>query len=169
MAALMKTFAEVEKGKALIPEPVIQRVEIDYGDAGSFERAWIYFTTPNRFRVMENWKITLSDGTQAMVPKLFVFTGASIPWFLRPFATAFGPLLRASLFHDYGYAKNFILDWAGNKIFEGKGQKFFDDWFREIAAITSHLKGLAVSAWAGVRALGVIAWNRHRGKGNGEK
>jgi len=158
----MKTFKEVEDGKKLIPEPVIQRLEIDYGDAGAFKRFWMYLTTSNKFQFREDWYITLPNGQQVMIPKGFIYDGASIPFFLRPIATSFGPLNRAGGIHDFGYRNGYLLDWEGNKIYENKGQKFFDDLFREVAAVTTHLKGLAVSAWMAVRGFGKIAWKKHR-------
>ena len=160
----MTSFEEVEEGKHNIPEPSIQRVEIDYGNANAWKRTWKYLTTSNRFRLTKDWKITIPDKTQVMVPKGFEFDGASIPWFLRFFATSFGPLLRGALVHDYGYRHNFLLDWDENAIKIEKGQKYFDDLFRDIAAVTSHLKGLACFAWAGVRSFGHIAWDKHRSR-----
>jgi hypothetical protein len=145
-----------------IPEPIIQRVEEDYGDAGWLKRTWIYFTTANKFRIMEDWYITLPNEQKVLIEAMFIFDGASIPFFLRPFATSFGPLLRAGLIHDYGYKNNFLLNWEGVPIYVNYGQKFFDDIFRDVARVTSHLKGLADTAWLAVRSLGFIAWNKHR-------
>ena len=102
------SFEEVEKHKKLIPEPVIQRVETDYGDAGPWKRTWMYFSTPNVFELKEDWKFTLPDGTQAMIKKGFHYDGASIPWFVRPFITSFGPLHRGSIPHDHGYKHRFL-------------------------------------------------------------
>ena len=158
------SFEEVEKHKKLIPEPIIQRVEVDYGDAGSWKRTWIYLTTPNQFRIMNKggWKFTLPDGTQAMIKEHYTYDGASIPFYLRPFATSFGTLHRGSVPHDHGYKHRFLYDWEGNKIFVGEKRKFWDDMFRDISAYTSHLKGLAEGAWAAVRTFGFVPWNKHR-------
>jgi len=145
-----------------IPEPIIQRVVPNVLLLGALKRTWLYFTTPNQFKIKEDWKITLPNGQAVLIRKGFVFDGASIPWFLRPFATSFGPLLRGGLVHDYGYRNNHLLDWDGKKIYEREGQKFFDDLFREIIIETSNLKILATWAWSGVRLFGFMAWNKRR-------
>lgn len=157
-----KTFEEVIEGQRLIPEPVIQRQETDYGDAGPWKRTWIYFTTPTKFMIKEDWYFTLPNGQKAMIKYGFLYDGASIPFFLRPFMTSFGPLNRGGGIHDHGYQKNYLYDWKGNKIYVGETQKFWDDMFREVVAVTTHLKGLANTVWSGVRGFGKIAWNKHR-------
>jgi len=158
----IKSYDEVLMGKHLVPEPNICRVEIDYGDAGSWKRTWMYVKTPNLFKIVNDWKITLPNEQQVMVPAGFVYDGASIPFFLQPLITSFGPAHRGSILHDYGYRYNYLLDWDGNKIYVGAGQKFFDGLFREVVAVTSHLKGLATIVWLGVRAFGKTAWNKRR-------
>ncbi len=161
----MLSFKEVEKHKKLIPEPKIQRVEVDYGNAGKWERTWMYFSTPNQFRLTEDWKFTLPNGTPAMIKKGFTYDGASIPFFVRPFMSSFGPLHRGSIPHDHGYKHRFLFDWKGNRIFVKEKRKFWDDMFRDISAYTSHLKGLAEIAWAAVRTFGFMSWDNHRKNG----
>ena len=161
-ALTVKTFEDVQEGKALIPEPVIQRQEIDYGDAGMWKRTWMYFTTPTEFMVREDWFFTLPNGQQGMIKKGFIYDGASIPFFLRPLMTSFGPLNRGGGIHDHGYRRNYLYDWEGNKIYFDMGQKFWDDLFRDVVAVTTHLKGLANVVWAGVRGFGSSTWKKHR-------
>jgi len=147
--------------KTNIPEPVIQRVEVDYGMSGWWEKTWVYLTTPNQFRIKWDWKFTL-NGKQLMIKRGFIYDGASIPPFLRPFMTSFGPLHRGSIPHDQGYRCRYLYDWEGRRVFEGEDRKFWDDMFRDISAETSQLKGLAGIAWVGVRLFGFIPWNKHR-------
>jgi len=156
------TFEEVEAAKKLIPEPSIKRLERDYGDAGPWKRTWMYFTVSNKFMIVEDWYFTLPGGQQGLIKHGFIYDGASIPFFARPLMIAFGALHRAGGIHDYGYRFNHLRDWEGEKIYVDKGKKYFDTLFRNIGAYTSHLKGLAGTAWLAVNWFGKKSWKKHR-------
>ncbi len=161
-ALIIKSFKEVQEGKKKIPEPKIQRQEVNYGDAGRWKRTWMYFSTPTEFKIIKDWYFTLPSGQQGLIKEGFIYDGASIPFFLRPLMTSFGPLNRGGAIHDHGYRKNFLYDWQGKKIYVDENQKFWDDLFREVVAFTTHLKGLAITVWMGVRGFGSIAWKKRR-------
>ena len=67
-----------------------------------------------------------------MIPKDFVFDGASVPRIFWPIIDPVGVLLIGSLFHDFGYGYNHFLDESGKIIYEGAGRSFFDDQIRKI-------------------------------------
>ena len=149
---------------AEIPEPEIKQVDTFKPNDPWYKKTWDYFVIPNLFELTHDWKVTLPTGEKVLIPAGFQFDGASIPWFLRWLATSFGPLLRAGLLHDYGYRYGYLLNWAGQKIFEGAGQKYFDDLFRQTIKVTTGLSWLAGWAWSGVRCFGFIAFGKHRKK-----
>ena len=127
-----------------------------------YTRLRLYVTEPTKFKLSEDWKVSLPNDVRFMLPAGFPFDGASIPWFLRWLATSFGPLLRGALFHDGGYKNNYLLSWDGEKFATNKKQKYYDDLFRDIVIWTTGLKLLAYLAWSGVRTFGSISWNKHR-------
>jgi hypothetical protein len=153
---------DVEVHKQLIPEPITQRVELDYGDANAWMRTWIWLKSPNQVQVMVDWYFTLPDGQQGLIKEGFIYDGASIPFFARPLLRALGILNRGGGIHDYGYRFNHLRDWEGNKIYVGNGKQFFDTLFREVGKYTSHLKGIAGTAWLAVKMFGKVSWNKHR-------
>ncbi len=127
-----------------------------------WKQLWLYCVEPTEFVLVGNWKITLPNGMQIMVPDGFVFDGASIPWYLRWLISSFGPLLRGAIVHDFGYRHDFLLDWNGEKFAIKRGQEFYDDLFRDIVIWTTGLVPLARTAWAGVRVFGHKAWSKYR-------
>jgi len=145
-----------------IPEPILRQIPVDNTGLGWFKKTCNYVCKPNLFEVMFDWKIVLPDGTEAMVPQGFRFDGCSSPWFMRPLISNFGPLLKTALLHDFGYRNNYLLNWAGGKIFEGAGQKFFDNLFRSVGKVTTGLSWLTGIAWVALRGFGFIAFNKHR-------
>lgn len=145
-----------------IPMPVIEQVPSPTLGKPWYIQLWLYFTEPTRYKLKEDWFYHLPNGIKGMLPKGFVFDGASIPWFLRWLATSFGPLLRAALFHDGGFKFGYLIGWDGHKFAIGRNQKFYDDLFRQIIVWTTGIKPLSWWAWSGVRALGFRAWNKHR-------
>lgn len=146
----------------MIPMPSIKKIPIETLGKPWWKQLWIYFTTPTKYMLDGNWQIQLPNGLKIMFPDQFIFDGASIPWFMRWLMTSFGPLLRGAILHDFGYRYNFLFDWEGVQFSIERGQKFFDDLFRDVVIWTTGLVPLAYAAWVGVRVFGWKAWNKHR-------
>ena len=145
-----------------IPEPILRQVPRNNEGDVWWKKTWNYISKPTVFEIMFDWLVTLPDGTKVMVPRGATTDGASIPFFLKPLATSFGPLLRAAILHDYAYKWNHLLDWGGNVIWDKMGQKHADDLFSTVINATTKLSWLAGGAWVALRAFGKIAWNKHR-------
>lgn len=97
-----------------------------------------------------------------LVPKGFIFDGASIPRLLWPILNPTGILFIGSLFHDFGYKYNGYVDENFKVVHQFSGQKFCDDLIRDISTYVndSHLmEGISFYA---LRAFGWAAWNNHR-------
>lgn len=152
----------MENNKQQIPEPKIQRQIIDYSNMGFWKKSWIYFTTPTEFKVVDDWFFVLPNGQKALIKAGFIYDGASIPFFLRPFMTSFGPLNRGASIHDHGYRRNLLYNWEGEEIYKFKGQKFWDDLLKDVVSFTTDLNILSVVVWLGARGFGTIAWNKRR-------
>ena len=150
-----------DKINKMIPMPKMEPIPSSTLGKPWWKQAWLYFTKKTKFKLIEDWKVELPNGMKFMLLAGFEFDGASIPWFLRWLATSFGPLLRGALFHDGGYRHNYLLDWNGNRFAIERGQRFYDDLFRDIVIWTTGLVPLANWAWSGVRVFGVKAWMKH--------
>ena len=65
--------------------PKFEPIPILTKNKNSFEQLWILLTTVRTFKMVENWRFTLPNDIIIVIPKGFVFDGASIPkplWFL---------------------------------------------------------------------------------------
>ena len=117
-----------------------------------------------RFLVTQDWYYTLPDGTRIVIPKGFIFDGASVPRFLWPILDPFGILLIAGLIHDFCYRYNFLLNASFKPIHISMGQKFADDLFRDVAKKCNGLFVPNSAAWGSLRVFGRIAWKNGRNK-----
>jgi len=100
-----------------------------------------------------------------MVPKGFIFDGASIPRFFRRIYEATGYLFLASIPHDHGYKNGFIqFCFPGELDFPVHFSRAeFDKNFKEMAndIYPEH----RIKTWVAYRALqvgGWVAWRKHR-------
>lgn len=148
-----------------IPHPILQKISGTTLGKSWYKRVWIYFTETTKWKFVEDWKIELPNGMKICIPKGEITDGASIPWFLRSFATSTGPLSRAAYVHDFGYKHRYLLNHNSIKYTNCESQRFYDSLFKDIIIWTTGLKFLAYSAYKGVRAFGFIAWNEHRQRG----
>ena len=97
-----------------------------------------------------------------MIPKDFVFDGASVPRIFWPIIDPVGVLLIGSLFHDFGYGYNHFLDESGKIIYEGAGRSFFDDQIRKINIYINEPVILNDIVWFVLVLFGWITWNTRR-------
>ena len=118
-----------------------------------------------KFMVVEDWYYTLPCGTRIMIPKGFIFDGASVPRFLWPLLDPFGILLIPGLIHDFGYRYNFLLNGDGDPIMINAGQKHFDEIFLNVAKKCNGLFITNKMAWRSLRIFGRVAWNNGRKRG----
>ncbi len=128
----------------------------------------VFIFEVRKWEVVEDWHYTYkSDGnTELVIPKGFVFDGASIP---RPFWAILNPiglLLIPGLLHDYAYKYDQL--WQVNargKIVsynEGKGKDFWDNLFKNVGREVNGFFLVNGIAWIAVAVGGSGAWNKHR-------
>ena len=84
----------------------------------------------------ENWEYDLPDGRRVLIPKGFVFDGASIPRLLWFFLSPTGLLLIPGLIHDFGYRYDYIWvvgeDGRICKQDQAMGQDYWDEVFYSV-------------------------------------
>lgn len=131
-----------------------------------FARIWVWITRIRTWEVVEDWAYTLSNGTQIVIPKGFVFDGASIPRPLWAILSPTGLLLVPGLIHDFGYRYDYMWtsDTKGNvyKIHEGAGQAFWDQIFFREGERVNGMKMINWLAWLALSTMGWMAWSANR-------
>lgn len=129
-------------------------------------RFWIWLTTGQKWEIVEDWHFTLPDGTKIIIPKGFIFDGASIP---RPFWSLISPtdlLLIPSLIHDFAYRYDYLWTHSRSgelikyKLFTGR--RHWDRVFRQVIIDTTGMKLVAWVSWLVLRVTGWYAWIKNR-------
>lgn len=140
--------------------PYLQPIPIETKGHGFWKAIWIWIMTTRTWYVSKDFHYSI-DGINYVIPKGFVFDGASVPKFFRSWLSPMGVLLIAGLIHDYGYK-------YGELRTKGKSQNRpvtrakMDKIFREINIEDNGFKTLNYIAWYGVRLGGWIPWILHR-------
>ena len=97
-----------------------------------------------------------------LVPKGFIFDGASIPRTLWPILNPTGILFLGSLFHDFGYKYNAFLNSDFKVVHQFSGQSFMDDQIKNISTYVNDAHVMEDVSWGALRIFGFVAWNEHR-------
>ena len=141
----------------------------------------VWLHSVRTWELTENWKYTLptscTGGKEVtiIIPKGFVFDGASIP---RPFWAILHPsglLLIPALVHDFAYRCGFLWEVANpgkvrryrhesgckNKKAKSGCRKSWDKLFKEIGDEVNGVKGVNWVAWLAVYAFGCSAWKKN--------
>lgn len=153
----------------------MRAVPIDTAGKSWFRAIKIWWRTQRQWEVVQDWFYTLPNGHTAMVPKGYVFNGASVPRYFRTYVSPMGIFLIPSLLHDFAYEHDFL--WvANNKIGEhepayikytGDGkitdrQKVWDRLFREVSIDVHGMKWFSSALYSVLRVGGRFAWKKSR-------
>ena len=146
--------------------PKIKPVPIKTKDKGFFKATWTWISSTRKWEAIEDFYYTIKDGTIILIPKGFIFDGASIPKALRIFLSPTGLLLIPGLLHDYAYKYNELLEsgiGSERKSYMPKaGKMFWDKMFREEATRVNGMSAINWAAWSGLFVGGHLAWWKHR-------
>ncbi len=148
--------------------PILKPVPIKTQKKPFFTQLWTWISEVRKWEVAENWEYELEDGTRIVIPKGFVFDGASIPRPLWAILSPTGLLLIPGLIHDFGYKFDYL--WALNteegekyiKVYEVSGQQFWDEMFYKVGMKVNEMEVINALAWLPLTLFGFIAWNNHR-------
>jgi hypothetical protein len=146
--------------------PKIEPVPIKTKGKGFFRSTWLWLRSTRKWEVLEDFLYTLKDGTTVVIPKGFIFDGASIPKALRMILSPTGLLLIPGLLHDYAYKYNELIEGgvgSERKAYKpGAGKMFWDKMFREEATRVNGMAPINWAAWSGLFVGGHLAWRKHR-------
>lgn len=129
-------------------------------------RRWIFAI--REWEVTEHWEYELPDKTVIVIPKGFIFDGASIP---RPFWAILSPtglLLIPGLIHDFGYRYEYLRAIKTKnskntyKYGKEKKRKDWDNLFLEVGIKVNGMTIIDKLAWISLAIFGCIAWESNR-------
>lgn len=146
--------------------PIIQAMQIVKEDDVS-KKLFKFGTFRRRFRVIEDYLCWCKYLNRfILIPKGFVFDGASIPKIINSIFSPTGVLFYGALPHDFGYKYGglLLIDKTVHKVLEFHhfSKSDLDEIFQELCAQESGMKvGSAVATFA-LKMFGFFAWKEHR-------
>ena len=150
--------------------PIMKPVAIKTKNKSFFVRLWRWMTYIRKWEVAEDWKYKLpgSAETFVVIPKSFVFDGASIPKPLWGLLSPTGLLLVPGLIHDFAYRYDYL--WAINqdgeayKLQQGAGQTYWDKLFKQVGYEVNGMPIIDGLAWFALMLGGKSAWKKNRAR-----
>lgn len=140
--------------------PVMQPITIPTAGKGFWGAVWMWLMGVRKWEIAQDYYFSI-HGQSYVIPKGFVFDGASVPKFLATWLSPVGVLLIGGLVHDYAYKYETLQTKAGKTI--GKlSQKEADIIFRDINIEQNGFHLLNYLAYWALRLGGFVAWNGHR-------
>ena len=133
---------------------------------GLFGGIVLWLLTSRKWEITSDFLFTI-DSTNYVIPKGFIFDGASVPKFFRSWLSPMGVLLVGGLVHDYAYKYETLRLSGKPKALTKKNQKWCDQLFRDINIHVNGFKIINNGAYYALRLGGWLAWRKHR-KGNAQ-
>lgn len=141
--------------------PSMTPIRIDTDGRGFWSAIWHWFWEVRTWEISKDWRFEL-NGQKYVIPKGFVFDGASVPKFLASWLSPVGILLIGGLVHDYVYKYEVLLKADKKTTTDKMTQKEADQLFRDINIEQNGIHVLNWAAYLALRAGGFVAWNGHR-------
>ena len=141
--------------------PHMKPVRIATAGKGFWGAIKMWLLGGRTWEIVKDWHYSL-DGVNYVVPKGFVFDGASVPKFLASWLSPVGVLLVGGLVHDYAYKYTVLLKKGGKVTSDSMTQKEADVIFRDINIEQNGFQLLNYLAYWALRIGGFAAWNGHR-------
>jgi hypothetical protein len=141
--------------------PHMKPIIIPTDGRGFWRSIWAWFIEVRHWEITKDWHFEV-NGKSYVIPKGFVFDGASVPKFLGAWLSPVGILLMGGLVHDYIYKYEVLLEKGKKKTTEKFNQKQADQLFRDINIEQNGIHILNWAAYLALRVGGFVAWNSHR-------
>jgi len=141
--------------------PNMRPIRIPTDGRGFWKAIWCWFWEVRTWEIAEDFHFEV-NGEQYVIPKGFVFDGASVPKFLASWLSPVGILLMGGLVHDYIYKYEVLLKQNKLKTSSKMTQKQADQLFRDINIEQNGIHVLNYAAYYALRLGGFVAWNGHR-------
>ena len=148
--------------------PALRPIPINTKGHSRLGRYWIGFTSTRQWRVLEDWFYVLPNGVRIIVPKGFLFDGASVPRFLWWLLSPVDLLLIPGLVHDYAYRHDKLLEVQGKGTYINykakSGHKYWDKLFKDVCLQVNGSFFSFYLAWITLVLFGGFAWRSNRKK-----
>jgi hypothetical protein len=144
--------------------PILRPLIIPTKELGSIARMLKWFASSRKWEVYEDFTFDF-EGHQLVIPKGFVFDGASVPRLFWSVLAPTGLLMVPGLLHDFAYMYDFLLEKKDGKLVkynEGGGKRFWDLMFRAVGQQVNGVHFANLLAWVALTCGGGIAWLSHR-------
>ena len=122
-------------------------------------KVWLFVS--RKWEIVSDYHYNI-DGQDLVIPKGFVFDGASVPKFLHTWLSPMGVLLVGGLIHDYCYKYQTLLCKGKKKAIGMKTQSQLDVIFRDVNIVQNGFRLINYLAYYGLKLGGFAAWNKHR-------
>lgn len=147
--------------------PKLVPIPIETKNKPIWIRIWRWITSIRKWELCEDWQYKLPDNEPVIViPKGFIFDGASIPRPLWALLSPTGLLLIPGLIHDFAYRYDYL--WAltpsgsAYKYKAGSGQWFWDSLFRRVGLRVNGMALIDLLAWIALALFGWWSWMSNR-------
>ena len=141
--------------------PHMKPIPMETKSKGLFGGIVLWLLTTRKWEITSDFLFTI-DNTSYVIPKGFVFDGASVPKFFRSWLSPMGVLLVGGLVHDYAYKYETLRLSGKPKALTKKNQKWCDQLFRDINIHVNGFKIINNGAYYALRLGGWLAWRKHR-------
>jgi len=141
--------------------PAMRPIKIETAGKGFWGAIKLWLLGVRTWEIVEDFKFKM-DGQEYVIPKGFVFDGASVPKFLATWLSPTGVLLAGGLVHDYLYKYQTLLLKGKKKCEPAFTRKEADKLFRDINIEQNGFHFLNYLAYWALCLGGWFAWNKHR-------
>jgi len=153
----------------MIQLPVLRPVPIATRGRSWWTALLIWWTTQRQWEVVEDYRYTFASGQTVIIPKGFIFNGATVPRPLRWLISPTGVFLIPSHLHDFAYTYNYqwVQGKEGPEVFPETGPKkdhrdIWDTQFHEAGVEVNGMGWLCKSVYWTLRLFGGVAWRASR-------
>jgi hypothetical protein len=141
--------------------PHMKPLKIKTASKGFWGAIWMWLMGTRQWEIAKDWHFEV-NGEKYVIPKGFIFDGASVPKFLASWLSPTGVLLIGGLVHDYVYKYTVLLHKNKKDTSLPMNQKKADQLFRDINIEQNGFHLLNNLAYWALRLGGFVAWNGHR-------
>lgn len=141
--------------------PHMQPITIPTAGKGFWGAIFMWLLGTRTWEIVKDYHFTI-HGQNYVIPKGFVFDGASVPKFLASWLSPVGVLLVGGLVHDYAYKYEMLLKKGKKETSHTLTQKEADIIFRDINIEQNGFHLMNYLAYWALRLGGFVAWNGHR-------
>ena len=151
-----------------VEQPHMKPVPMETKSKGVVGGIVLWLIKTRTWEITKDWKYSIvhegnTHPTTYVIPRGFIFDGASVPKPLRSWLSPMGVLLQGGLVHDWCYKYQSLKHSGKTKGHtEKKTQKWADQLFRDICIDVNGFKVINYLAYFALRIGGFMAWNGHR-------